>query len=76
MLLLRINLPDIADPAHNPLSTRATISGSMCKYPEQCMYKSLYEDLGDIIRYVHPGQNHGKQWCIALPQQMLEQTVK
>jgi hypothetical protein len=40
------------------------------------IYKSLHEDPDDIICYVHPEDNTDKQWCIALPQQMLEQTIK
>ena len=40
------------------------------------MYKLLDEDLEDIICYVNPGDNPNKQWHIALPQQMLEKTVK
>jgi hypothetical protein len=46
------------------------------KYPEQYIYKSLDKDVDDIISYVRPGDNPDKQWCISLPQQMLEETVK
>ena len=46
------------------------------KYPEQYIYKSLDKDVDDIICYVSPGDNPDEQWRIALPQQILEETVK
>jgi hypothetical protein len=46
------------------------------KYPEQYIFKSLGEDVDDNMCYVHPGDNPDEQWRIALPQQMMEETVK
>jgi hypothetical protein len=40
------------------------------------MYKSLDEDLDDYICFLGQGDNPDKQWHIALPQHMLEQTLK
>ena len=34
------------------------------------------DDVNDIICYVHQGDNPDELWRIALPQQMLEETVK
>jgi hypothetical protein len=45
------------------------------KYPDQYIYKSLDKDVEDIICYVHQGDSPDEQWHIALPQQMLEETV-
>jgi hypothetical protein len=42
------------------------------KYPDQYIYKSLDEDVDDIVCYVCQGDNPAKQWRIELPQQMLE----
>ncbi len=38
--------------------------------------KSLNEDVNDIICYMHKGDNPNKQWHIALPQQVLEETIE
>ena len=82
-----LNLPEIPDPAQNPLSFSCIheqqqqdeqLLALQVKYPEQYMYiyKSLDEDVDDIICYVRPGDNPDEQWRIALLQQMLEKTVK
>jgi hypothetical protein len=80
-----LNLPEIPDPAQNPLSFACIreqqqqdeqLLALQVKYPEQYIYKSLDEDVDDIICYVRPGDNPDEQWRIALPQQMLEETVK
>jgi hypothetical protein len=39
-------------------------------------FTNLDEDVEDIICYVHQGDSPDEQWHIALPQQMLEETVK
>ena len=69
-----LNLPEIPDPTQNPLSF-ACISKQQqqdehllalqVKYPDQYIYKSLDEDVDDIICYVFQGNNADKQWCIA-----------
>ena len=46
------------------------------KYPDQYIYTSLDKEVDDIMWYVHQGDNPDEQWCIALPQQMLEEIVK
>ena len=80
-----LNLPEIPDPAQNPLSFACIreqqqqdeqLLALQVKYPQQYIYKSLDEDVDDIICYVHPGDTPDEQWRIALPQQMLEATVK
>jgi hypothetical protein len=80
-----LNLPEIPDPAQNPLSFACIreqqqqdeqLLALQVKYPQQYIYKSLDEDVDDIICYVRPGDTPDEQWRIALPQQMLEETVK
>ena len=80
-----LNLPEIPDPAQNPLSFACIrkqqqqdeqLLALQVKYPEQYIYKSLDEDVDDIICYVRQGDNPDEQWRIALPQQMLDETVK
>ena len=80
-----LNLPKIPDPAQNPLSFFCIckqqqqddqLLALQVKYPEQYIYKSLDKDVDDIICYIPPGDNPDEQWRIALPQQMLEETVK
>ena len=79
-----LNLPKIPDLAQNPLSfvcickqqqQDKQLLALQLKYPNQYIYKSLDEDVEDIICYVRQG-SPDKQWRIALPQQMLEETVK
>jgi hypothetical protein len=45
------------------------------KYPEQYVYKSLDEDLDDIICYIYPGDIPDEQWYTAILQQMLQSMV-
>ena len=80
-----MNLPEIPDPAQNPLSFTCICEQQQqdeqlldlqVKYPEQYIYKSLDEDVDDIICYVRQGDDPDEQWRIALPQQMLEETVR
>ena len=77
--------PKIPDPSQNPLNFTYTheqqqqdehLLALQVKCPDQYIYKSLDEDIEDIICYVHPGHNPDEQWHISLPQQMLEQTIK
>ena len=80
-----LNLPEIPDPAQNPLSFACIceqqqqdeqLLALQVKYPDQYIYKSLDEDSENIICYVHQRDSSNEQWRIALPQQMLEATVK
>ncbi len=80
-----LNLSEIPDLVQNPLSFSCMrkqqqedeqLLALQVKYPEQYIYKSLDEDVDDIICYVCPGDNPDKQWHITLPQQMLEETVE
>jgi hypothetical protein len=79
------NLPEIPDLSKSPLSFPCIckqqqqdeqLLALQLKYPDQYIYKSLDQDVDDITCYVHQGDNPDKQWQIALPQQMLEKTVK
>jgi len=80
-----LNLPKIPDPAQTPLSFTCIVEQQkqdkqllalQVKYPDQYIYKSVDEDIDDIICYVRQGDGPDEQWRIALPQQMLEETVK
>ena len=80
-----LNLPKIPDLVQNPLSFACIreqqqqdeqLLALQAKYPEQYIYKSLDKDVDDIICYLRPGDSPDEQWRIALPQQMLEETVK
>ena len=57
------------------VTTRWTTSGSTSKVSRTVWYESLDEDLNDIICYSHPQDNPTEQWCIAIPQQMLQSMV-
>jgi hypothetical protein len=61
-----LNLPKIPNPAQNPLSLACIreqqqqdkqLLALQVKYPQQYVYKSLDEDVEDILCYVHPGDN-------------------
>jgi hypothetical protein len=80
-----LNLPEIPNLAPNPLSffcickqqqQDKQLLALQVMYPEQYIYKSLDEDVDYITCYVRPGDNPDNQWSIALPQQMLEETIK
>jgi hypothetical protein len=80
-----LNLPEIPDPAQNPLSFACIreqqqqdeqLLALQAKYPDQYIYKSLDKDVENIICYVRQGDSPDEQCRIALPQQMLEETVK
>ena len=78
-------LPDIPDPAHNPLSydcireqqqANEKLLALQVKYPDRFVYKKLDNDVEDIICYVKPGESPDAQWKVALPEQMLTETVR
>jgi hypothetical protein len=46
------------------------------KYPEQYINMNLDNDVGDIICYVKPGNHPVKQWKIASPAAIRDETVK
>lgn len=80
-----LNLPEITDPIHNPLSFAHICKQQhqdeqnlalQARYPKQYVYMLLDEDEDDTICYVHSGDNNDEQWYIAFSKQMLYQTVK
>ena len=65
-----LNLPEIPDPAQNPLSFACIceqqqqdeqLLALQAKYPDQYIYKSLDEDVKDIICYVRQGDSHDER---------------
>jgi hypothetical protein len=50
-------------------------SGSTSKASRAVWNVSLDENLNDISCYIHPRDNPKEQWCIVIPQQMLQSLV-
>ena len=78
-------LPDIPDPAHNPLSyacireqqqDNEKLLALQARFPDRFVYKKLDDDVDDIICFVKPGEDPNSQWKVALPEQMLKETVQ
>ena len=79
-----LNLPESENPEQNPLSydhireqqqADTVLLAVQQKYPHNYFYKSLSDDVEDIICYAKDHEDKDTQWRIALPGQMLEDTV-
>ena len=79
-----VNLPESENPEQNPLSyayireqqqADAKLLAVQQKFPNNYIYKCLDDDVDDIICYVKTYDDPTTQWKIALPEQMLEETV-
>jgi hypothetical protein len=79
-----LNLPDSENPEQNPLSfayireqqqADANLLAVQQRYPNNYINKCLDDDAEDIICYVKDLQDPTTQWKIALPEQMLKETV-
>ena len=79
-----LNLPESDNPEQNPLSfayireqqqADAKLLAVQLKFPSNYIYKCLDDDVEDIICYVKDHHDPTTQWKIALPEQMLKETV-
>ena len=79
-----LNLLDSENPEQNPLSfayireqqqADDKLLAAQIKYPNNYINKCLDDDVDDIICYVKDHSDPTTQWKIALPEQMLKETV-
>ena len=79
-----LNLPKNDNPEQNPLDYEyirehqqadEMVIDRQEKYQEQYFYKKLDDDINPILCHVKPGKSKTSQWRIALPEQMLQETV-
>ena len=79
-----LNLPESDNPEQNPLSyayireqqqADDKLLALQQKFPNKYINKCLDDDVEDIICYVKTHDDPTTQWKIALPEQMLEETV-
>ncbi|KAL7548020.1 hypothetical protein ACHAWF_011299 [Thalassiosira exigua] len=80
-----LNLPESETPEQNPLSyayicekqqADAKLLALQRKFPNNFINKTLDDDIDDIICYIKKNDDPNTQWRIALPESMLEETVK
>ena len=79
-----LNLPDDDHPEQNPLNydyireqqqDDDRLLALHQRYPHNYFYKSLSDDVDDILCYVKDHNNPDSKWKIALPETMIEQTI-
>ena len=79
-----LNLPDDDNPEQNPLNydhireqqqTDRKLLDLHRQYPQNYFYKSLTDDVEDILCHVKEHDDPNTKWRIALPESMIEQTV-
>ena len=79
-----LNLPDDDHPEQNPLNydyirEQQQADGRLLdlhrRYPQNYVYKSLADDVEDILCHVKDHDDPNIKWKIALPESMIEQTV-
>ena len=80
-----LNLPEAQVPENNPLSYEyiaeqqqqdEKLQALRAKYPKNYFYKRLDDDVDEILCHVKDGHDYNTQWRIALPESMLDETVK
>ena len=78
-------MPESEHPEQNPLSfayireqqqADQKLLKMLEKHPDNYFYKCLDDDIEDIICFVRPYADKTTQWKIALPENMLQQTVE
>ena len=79
-----LNLPDDDNPEQNPLNYDHIREQQQAdhklmdlhrRYPQNYIYKSITDDVEDILCHVKDHGDPNTKWRIALPESMIEQTV-
>ena len=85
MFNCHMNLPETYNPEQNPLNYEyiqeqqqadKTFLALQIKYPSRYINKCLDDNVKDIICYVKDHDDPNTQWKIALPDQMVQPTIK
>ena len=80
-----LNLPDDNHPEQNPLSfdylreqqqADDKLLALQTRYPQNYFYKTLDDDVEDIICYVKDHNNADTKWRIVLPEQTIRRTIR
>ena len=80
-----LNLPETESPEQNPLNYEyiqeqqqmdTTLLSLQKRYPNKYVSKCLDDNVKDIICYVKEHNDPKTQWKIALPDQMIQPTIK